>query len=65
MEIKVEILDVTEEVHAEICYTESLLIRALLTFIQDENLISFVKGGFKIRECYKIYKSVGSLRVST
>ncbi|PVD23516.1 hypothetical protein C0Q70_16788 [Pomacea canaliculata] len=50
-----------EEVHAEICYTESLLIRALLTFIQDENLISFVKGGFKIRECYKIYKECNKI----
>jgi len=46
----------TEEVHAELCYAECLLIRALLTFIQDENLISFVKGGLKIRECYKVYK---------
>ncbi|XP_041357152.1 tetratricopeptide repeat protein 39B-like isoform X2 [Gigantopelta aegis] len=44
------------ELHAELCYAECLLIRALLTFIQDENLISFVKGGLKIRECYKIYK---------
>ncbi|RUS82422.1 hypothetical protein EGW08_009810 [Elysia chlorotica] len=45
-----------EEIHAELCYAECLLIRAFLTFIQDENLISFVKGGLKIRECYKIYK---------
>ena len=46
----------SEEIHAELCYAECLLIRAFLTFIQDENLISFVKGGLKIRECYKIYK---------
>ena len=46
----------SEEIHAELCYAECLLIRALLTFIQDENLISFVKGGLKIRECYKVYK---------
>ncbi|XP_005096921.3 tetratricopeptide repeat protein 39B [Aplysia californica] len=45
-----------EEIHAELCYAECLLIRAFLTFIQDENLISFVKGGLKIRECYKIFK---------
>ncbi|KAK7501102.1 hypothetical protein BaRGS_00007587 [Batillaria attramentaria] len=45
-----------EEIHAELVYAESLLLRALLTFIQDENLISFVKGGLKIRECHKIYK---------
>jgi hypothetical protein len=47
---------VSEEIHAELCYAECLLIRALLTFVQDENLISFVKGGLKIRECYKVYK---------
>ncbi|KAH9523775.1 Tetratricopeptide repeat protein 39B, partial [Bulinus truncatus] len=45
-----------EEIHAELCYAECLLIRSFLTFIQDENLISFIKGGLKIRECYKIYK---------
>ncbi|XP_070195662.1 tetratricopeptide repeat protein 39B-like isoform X2 [Littorina saxatilis] len=50
-----------EEVHAELIYAESLLIRALLTFIQDENLISFVKGGLKIRECYKIYKECNKM----
>ncbi|XP_076462469.1 tetratricopeptide repeat protein 39B-like [Babylonia areolata] len=50
-----------EEVHAELIYAESLLIRALLTFIQDENLVSFVKGGLKIRECYKIYKECNKM----
>ena len=50
------LINVAVEVHAELNYAESLLLRALLTFIQDENLISFVKGGLKIRECYKIYK---------
>ena len=49
-------ISVSEEIHAELCYAECLLVRALLTFIQDENLISFVKGGLKIRECYKVYK---------
>ncbi|KAK3090745.1 hypothetical protein FSP39_014266 [Pinctada imbricata] len=50
-----------EETHAELCYAECLLLRALLTFIQDENLISFVKGGLKIRECYKIYKECNKM----
>lgn len=44
------------EIHAELCYAECLLLRALLTFIQDENLISFVRGGLKIRSCYQSYK---------
>ena len=47
-----------EEVHAEICYAECLLERAILMFIQDENLISFIKGSLKVKECYSCYKLV-------
>ncbi|KAI4896420.1 hypothetical protein NFI96_031516 [Prochilodus magdalenae] len=42
--------------HAEICYAECLLQKATLTFVQDENMISFIKGGIKIRTSYQIYK---------
>ncbi|XP_057299557.1 tetratricopeptide repeat protein 39B-like isoform X4 [Hydractinia symbiolongicarpus] len=50
--------DFTElELHAELCYAECLLERAMLTFIQDENLISFIKGGLKIRSAYNMYRS--------
>ncbi|XP_060793805.1 tetratricopeptide repeat protein 39B isoform X2 [Neoarius graeffei] len=45
-----------EEMHAEVCYAECLLQKAALTFIQDENMISFIKGGMKIRTSYQIYK---------
>ncbi|XP_036407088.1 tetratricopeptide repeat protein 39B isoform X1 [Megalops cyprinoides] len=45
-----------EEMHAEICYAECLLQKASLTFVQDENMISFIKGGIKIRTSYQIYK---------
>uniref|UniRef100_A0A671UF12 Tetratricopeptide repeat protein 39B n=1 Tax=Sparus aurata TaxID=8175 RepID=A0A671UF12_SPAAU len=45
-----------EEMHAEICYAECLLQKAVLTFVQDENMISFIKGGIKIRTSYQIYK---------
>lgn len=45
-----------EEMHAEICYAECLLQKATLTFVQDENMISFIKGGIKIRTSYNIYK---------
>jgi len=45
-----------EELHAEICYTECLLERAILNFIKDENLIGFIKGSLKIKECYSLYK---------
>ncbi|KAM4611478.1 tetratricopeptide repeat protein 39B [Polymixia lowei] len=45
-----------EEMHAEICYAECLLQKATLTFVQDENMISFIKGGIKMRTSYQIYK---------
>ncbi|KAK4328683.1 hypothetical protein Pmani_000930 [Petrolisthes manimaculis] len=45
-----------EEIHAELCYAECLLLRAVLTFMEDETLISFLKGGMKIRQCYQSYK---------
>nr|XP_061810643.1 tetratricopeptide repeat protein 39B-like [Nerophis lumbriciformis] len=45
-----------EEMHAELCYAECLLQKATLTFVQDENMISFIKGGIKIRSSYQIYK---------
>ncbi|XP_012280731.1 tetratricopeptide repeat protein 39B [Orussus abietinus] len=45
-----------EEVHAELCYAESLLLKAMLTFVEDETLVSFVKAGLKIRTCFLSYK---------
>ncbi|XP_067172205.1 tetratricopeptide repeat protein 39B isoform X2 [Apteryx mantelli] len=45
-----------EEMHAEVCYAECLLQKAALTFVQDENMINFIKGGLKIRTSYQIYK---------
>ncbi|GMS84540.1 hypothetical protein PENTCL1PPCAC_6715, partial [Pristionchus entomophagus] len=46
-----------EELHAELCYAETLMFRSLLTFFQDESLTSFVRGALKIRTCHSIYKS--------
>ncbi|KAB7498064.1 Tetratricopeptide repeat protein 39B [Armadillidium nasatum] len=45
-----------DEIHAELCYAECLLLRAVLSFIEDETLISFIKGSIKIRACYQSYK---------
>ncbi|XP_031834687.1 tetratricopeptide repeat protein 39B-like isoform X2 [Nomia melanderi] len=45
-----------EEVHAELCYAESLLFKSILTFVEDETLVSFVKAGLKIRSCFLSYK---------
>nr|KAF6434743.1 tetratricopeptide repeat domain 39B [Molossus molossus] len=50
-----------EEMHAEICYAECLLQKAALTFVQDENMINFIKGGLKIRTSYHIYKDCLSI----
>uniref|UniRef100_A0A8C9TAP4 Tetratricopeptide repeat protein 39A-like n=2 Tax=Scleropages formosus TaxID=113540 RepID=A0A8C9TAP4_SCLFO len=47
-----------EELHAEVCYAECLLQRAALTFLQDENMVSFIKGGIKVRNSYLIYREL-------
>uniref|UniRef100_A0A8C4H5J7 Zgc:158403 n=1 Tax=Dicentrarchus labrax TaxID=13489 RepID=A0A8C4H5J7_DICLA len=47
--------------HAEVCYAECQLQRAALTFLQDENMVSFIKGGIKVRNSYLIYKDLHSL----
>ncbi|XP_071036223.1 tetratricopeptide repeat protein 39B-like [Parasteatoda tepidariorum] len=46
----------TEEVHAELCYAECLLLSALLTFVADNSFVNFIKGGLRIRACYRAYK---------
>ncbi|XP_039770651.1 tetratricopeptide repeat protein 39A isoform X5 [Ornithorhynchus anatinus] len=51
-----------EEIHAEVCYAECLLQRAALTFLQqDENMVSFIKGGIKVRSSYQTYKELDTL----
>ncbi|XP_065176302.1 tetratricopeptide repeat protein 39B-like [Sycon ciliatum] len=45
-----------DEKAAELIYTECLLLRGVITFLQDEGLISFARGGLRIRACYKSYK---------
>jgi len=49
-------INLAEEVHAELCYAESLLLKSMLTFVEDETLVSFVKAGLKIRTCFLSYK---------
>ncbi|XP_061557630.1 tetratricopeptide repeat protein 39A isoform X3 [Phycodurus eques] len=49
-----------EQLHAEVCYAECQLQRAALTFLQDENMVSFIKGGIKVRNSYLIYKQLHS-----
>nr|XP_056700756.1 tetratricopeptide repeat protein 39A [Euleptes europaea] len=50
-----------EEIHAEICYAECLLQRAALVFLQDENMVSFIKGSIKVRNSYQTYRELDSL----
>lgn len=45
-----------EEAHAELCHAECLLLKSMLTFMEDETLSSFIKAGLKIRSCYHSYK---------
>lgn len=44
------------EAHAELCYAECLLLKAVLTFMEDETLGSFIKAGLKIKSCFNSYK---------
>ena len=44
-----------DELHAKLVYAEALLIRALLTFIQDQGLFSFINGALKIKECHDLF----------
>ncbi|KAL1238332.1 Tetratricopeptide repeat protein 39B [Trichinella spiralis] len=53
-----------EQLHAELCYAEALLERALLTFVQDENLMNFIKGAVRSRTCYMSYKKCVQYLVS-
>ncbi|XP_058510389.1 tetratricopeptide repeat protein 39A [Solea solea] len=49
------------QLHAEVCFAECQLQRAALTFLQDENMVSFIKGGIKVRNSYLIYKELHGL----
>ncbi|XP_028928469.1 gem-associated protein 6 isoform X2 [Ornithorhynchus anatinus] len=44
------------ELHAEICYAECLLLKAGLALIEDETMLSFIKGGVSFGTSYHIYR---------
>ena len=48
-------MSILDELHAKLVYAEALLLRALLTFIQDQGLFSFISGAIKIKECHDIF----------
>lgn len=45
-----------EEAHAELCYADMLLLKAIISFIEDETLKNLLVGGMKIRSCFNCYK---------
>lgn len=49
------------ELHAELCYAEALLLKSILTFVEDETLVTFIKAGLKIRSCYNSYKECAEI----
>lgn len=49
------------EVHAELCYAEALLLKSLLSFIEDETLVNLLKAGMKLRTCFNCYKECNNI----
>ncbi|XP_021074209.1 tetratricopeptide repeat protein 39B-like [Mus pahari] len=45
-----------EELHAEVCYAECLVLKSAITFIQDDSLLNFLKSGVNVGSSYQIYK---------
>uniref|UniRef100_A0A4X2JZS3 Tetratricopeptide repeat domain 39B n=1 Tax=Vombatus ursinus TaxID=29139 RepID=A0A4X2JZS3_VOMUR len=50
-----------EEFHAEICYVQSLSLKALLILLQDESMLGFLKSGINFGLSYQIYKDCQQL----
>nr|XP_035128654.1 tetratricopeptide repeat protein 39B-like isoform X2 [Callithrix jacchus] len=54
---KQEITAITEEeLHAEVCYAECLILKSFMSFIQDESMLAFLKSGISVGSSYQIYK---------
>uniref|UniRef100_A0A8C5KGI3 Tetratricopeptide repeat domain 39D n=2 Tax=Jaculus jaculus TaxID=51337 RepID=A0A8C5KGI3_JACJA len=45
-----------EELHAEVCYAECLILKSAITFIQDDSLLSIIKSSISIGTSYQMYK---------
>ncbi|XP_025723879.1 tetratricopeptide repeat protein 39B-like [Callorhinus ursinus] len=45
-----------EELHAEVCYAECLILKSTITFIQDDSMFGFLKSAINIGLSYQIYK---------
>ncbi|XP_074598536.1 tetratricopeptide repeat protein 39B-like isoform X2 [Brevipalpus obovatus] len=45
-----------EEIHAELAYADSVFMLSLITFIQDQNFMSLIKGAYRFRCGFQSYK---------
>ncbi|XP_066243626.1 tetratricopeptide repeat protein 39B-like [Saccopteryx leptura] len=45
-----------EELHAEVCYAECLILKSTITFIQEETVLGFLKSGVNVGLSYQIFK---------
>ena len=45
-----------KELHAEAAYAELLMMKAMLSLIEEETFVSLVRGMLKIRSAYQIIK---------
>ncbi|XP_051831099.1 tetratricopeptide repeat protein 39B-like [Antechinus flavipes] len=50
-----------EEFHAELCYAQSLSLKASLILLQEENMFSFLKSGINFGLSYQIYRDCQEL----
>ncbi|XP_072491924.1 tetratricopeptide repeat protein 39B-like [Notamacropus eugenii] len=50
-----------EEFHAELCYAQSLSLKASLVLLQDESMFGFLKSGINFGLSYQIYKDCQQL----
>ncbi|XP_048004957.1 tetratricopeptide repeat protein 39B-like [Leguminivora glycinivorella] len=49
------------EAHAELCYAEALLLQAMMTIMEGEDLTGLIKGTIKVKNCYNSYKDCGKI----
>ncbi|KAI8430828.1 hypothetical protein MSG28_000983 [Choristoneura fumiferana] len=49
------------EAHAELCYAEALLLQAMMTIMEGEDLTGLIKGTLKVKNCYNSYKDCAKI----
>lgn len=54
-----------EELHAEVCYAECLILKSTVTFIQDDSVLRFLKSGINVGLSCQIYKDSASINTDT